>query len=109
MTAAHTPGPWYWRGNTLAPVNVDPDTSHVHSILDAEGGFGFIGTDHRLTNAELDADRRLIEAAPDLLAALQEAEMVLAEKLRRLGADPNVSPTTHRIRAAIAKAIGGTA
>lgn len=54
-------------------------------------------------------ERELIAQREELLAVLREAELVLAEKLRRLGADPNVSPTTHRIRAAIAKAEGGGA
>lgn len=44
---------------------------------------------------------RMTDVRDELLEVLKEAELVLAEKLRRLGADPNVSPTTHRIRAAI--------
>jgi len=52
-------------------------------------------------------ERELLAQRDELLAVLREAELVLAEKLRRLGADPNVSPTTHRIRAAIAKVEGG--
>ena len=81
MSAQHTPGPWQWEGHTLAPVNRNPDTSAVHSILDAEGGYGFLGSDHKQTLAELDADRLLIAAAPDLLAALQNArEMIAADR-----------------------------
>ena len=109
MIAAHTPGPWYWRGNTLAPVNADPYSSAVHSILDAEGGYGYLGTDYRLTRAELDADRRLIAAAPDLLAALQA---LVAEAGPRMGLDdtPGTINTMSRLaRAAIAKATGGAA
>jgi hypothetical protein len=67
----HTPGPWVWDGHTLKPANAAPDVSAVHSILDAEGGFGYLMSDHKATLAELDADRRLIAAAPELLAALQ--------------------------------------
>lgn len=67
----HTPGPWQWRGYTLEPVTKDPATSAVHSILDAEGGYGFLGSNSSDTNAELAADHRLIAAAPDLLTALQ--------------------------------------
>lgn len=70
-TARHTPGPWLWDGHTLMPAQPDPDRSAVHSILDAEGGFGFLGSDMHQTCAELDADRLLIAAAPDLLHALQ--------------------------------------
>ena len=102
MIAAHTPGPWYWRGNTLAPAQADPEISHVHSILDAKGGYGFIGTDHRMTNAELDADRRLIAAAPDLLAALQ---VVVADWTAQFERNGHAAPGWCRqARAAIAKA-----
>lgn len=45
----------------------------------------------------------------ELLAVLDEAGIVLAEKLRRLGADKNASPTIHRIRAVIVKVKGGAA
>ena len=68
MPASHTPGPWVWNGNTLRPEKPDPDRSAVYSILDAEGGYGFLGSDWRETGAELDADRVLIAQAPDLLA-----------------------------------------
>lgn len=69
--ASHTPGPWLWDGNTLRPEQADPERSAVHSILDAEGGFGFLGSDWRQTLPELEADRRVIAAAPELLVALQ--------------------------------------
>jgi len=69
MSPRHTPGPWHWDGNTLMPVKPDPSKSHVHSILDAEGGYGFLGSVSTKTLAELDADRALIAAAPDLLEA----------------------------------------
>lgn len=52
----------------------------------------------RLTAALL---RRQAEQIKLLREALAEAELVLAEKLRRLGAGPNVSPTAHRIRSAL--------
>lgn len=72
MPASHTPGPWVWDGNTLRPQNPDPDHSAVHSILDAEGGYGFLGSDWRVTGAELEADRALIARAPALLAILRK-------------------------------------
>ena len=68
---SHTPGPWHWVGNTLEPVDKDPKLSSVFSILDAEGGYGFLGSDSKQTHAEIDADRTLIAAAPDLLEALR--------------------------------------
>ena len=72
MPASHTTGPWVWNGNTLRPEKPDPDRSAVYSILDAEGGYGFLGSDWRETGAELDADRVLIAQAPDLLAMLRK-------------------------------------
>lgn len=68
---SHTPGPWIWDDNRLRPEQPDPARSEVHSILDAEGGFGFVGSDWRQTLAEIDADRRLIAASPDLLEAVK--------------------------------------
>ena len=46
--------------------------------------------------------RKQDAAIRQLREALAEAELVLEEKLRRLGADPCVSPTPNRIRAALA-------
>lgn len=69
MSARHTPGPWMWTGNMLHPVERDPKLSDVHSILDADGGYGFLASKPTATLAELNADRALIAAAPDLLEA----------------------------------------
>jgi hypothetical protein len=72
MSAGHTPGPWTWEGHTLRPVNRDPRTSSVYSILhDDGGGFGFLASKTSDTVAELDADRALIAAAPELFDALE--------------------------------------
>ena len=67
----HPPGPWHWEGNRLGPVVKDPDAGHVYSILDAEGGHGYLMSKPRDTLAQLDADYRLIAAAPLLLAVCQ--------------------------------------
>jgi hypothetical protein len=67
-TKQHSPGPWEWVGNSLesnAP-------GHYDAVLEATvscGQFCYGGV------AELaisDADKRLIAAAPELLAALDE-------------------------------------
>lgn len=76
--AKHTPGPWEWDGNTLKPSAGSFQTSDVHSILDAEGGYGYLGSKLSDTLAELDADRQLIAAAPCLLAALRDAHTALS-------------------------------
>lgn len=103
--AGHTPGPWIWDGNTLHPVKQDPAISHVHSILDAEGGFGFMGGDVHQTCAELDADRVLIAAAPDMLAALQAVAQKLGSRPYGTGSYLP-KPIRDVVFSAIAKATG---
>lgn len=70
--AAHTPGPWRWDGISLRAATPDPDHSAVHTILEAEGGCGYLCSNVHDTLRELDADRRVIEQAPVLLGLLQE-------------------------------------
>jgi hypothetical protein len=71
-TPKHTPGPWSWVGNRLRAETPDPATSAVHSILDREGGYGFLGRALKDTQRELEADYPLIQAAPTVLEALQQ-------------------------------------
>jgi hypothetical protein len=104
MTDKHTPGPWVWDCNTLRPAEPNPDVSAVHSILDADGGYGFLGSHHMETQQELDADRALIAAAPDLLAALQ---IVVRDWTAQFERNGHLAPTwCKRAREAIAKAGG---
>ena len=104
-TARHTPGPWLWDGHTLKPAQPDPHRSAVHSILDAEGGFGFLGSDVHQTCAELDADRVLIAAAPELLEALKLAAHCLQWHAAQHPAGMDCK-ALEDARAAIAKAKG---
>lgn len=114
MSAAkHTPGPWHWwhDGNELCPVNPDHRRSAVSQILHAEGGYGFLGRSNSDTLAELEANRRLIAAAPDLLVALANARQAMQEaELAWCNGDP--SPPAELLNAlsdaqdAIAKATG---
>ena len=104
MTAAHTPGPWHWPNDSseLCPVDPDPDRSAVSSILHADGGYGFLGRANSETLAELDANRRLIAAAPELLDALRAAY----SDIQRL--PDHTIDMLGRIEAAICKATGAT-
>ena len=104
-TARHTPGPWLWDGHTLMPAQPDPHRSAVHSILDAEGGYGFMCGDVRQTCAELDADRTLIAAAPELLDALKMAAHCLQWHAAQHPAGMDCK-ALEDARAAIAKATG---
>lgn len=71
-THTHTPGPWCWVGCSLRPVTADPHHSAVHTILEADGGCGYLMSNHHQTLRELDADMRLIKEAPTMLGLLQE-------------------------------------
>ena len=89
MTAAastaattHTPGHWAWHGYSLRAVTPNPEGSAVHTILEMEcSGSGYLASDLAATTAELDADHRLIVAAPVLHAALVQARTALAQTL----------------------------
>ena len=82
MTSQHTPGPWWF------------------AQVDYEGNCVAGAGDHELTVALSRPDARLIAAAPDLLAALVEAQ----EALDVLADD--AADLAMRLRAAIARAKG---
>lgn len=79
-----TPGPWRWLGNWLVPVSPAADTILTYTANDD----GLHGTE---------ADKALIAAAPDMLAALEHI-LAGALSLPRFAED--------EARAAIAKATG---
>ena len=84
---AHTPGPWV----------IDPCWDILGNTDDGNGMVCQITTD-AVPRAEAEANARLIAAAPDLLAALQQAEQQL---------DYGQIDAAHRIIiAAIARATG---
>lgn len=88
MTAKHTPGPWsIAEGDGCFIVETDDSTVRFVVIgLNMEGD---------RSNAQL------IAAAPDLLEALKLADAMLS------GATMNANVVEQKVRAAIAKAIGG--
>ena len=72
MKTAHTPGPWEWHGDyTLRPAFPDPQKHALHTILSPDGPFGFVQTATADTEPEFQACKRLIAAAPELLAAIR--------------------------------------
>lgn len=110
MNAKHTPGPWHWphNGNSLRPVNPDPERSAVSEILFADGGCGFLGRSNSDTLAELEADRRLIAAAPLMLEALEAQESL--SQVGLLNAAPGqIQRVAELRRIAIAAATGEAA
>ena len=96
MTAKHTPGPWSVQdGDRVFGYSTGKPYSHcLHE------GIGY--------KTEREANARLIAAAPELLAALENAANVLAGiatgDLKTIGKD---SPALAQARAAIAKAKDG--
>ena len=96
----HTPGPWRaFRGDRLTAHADDWCASAGPTMICS--GIGF--------NDEAEANARLIAAAPDLLAALEEAlsELETIDMNLLEGRDTYVSDTRmERIRAAITAARG---
>lgn len=96
MTAKHTPGPWTLR-------EFEDGGKIIRVVKDSAGGL--IWNSRRRNQG---GTARLIMAAPDLLAALQEIlplfRSAFDEDARR---DYKLDPVIDRAAAAIASAIGG--
>jgi len=85
----HTPGPWAYQEDSDA---------YTHIVRGPNNRF--ICQLNQSTSAEIEANARLIAAAPELLSALQVAELALRERgLRTCG-------EYKQIEAALAKATG---
>lgn len=98
MSAQHTPGPW------TAIVHADwPHRQDVYITAQQWGVIGVVSIDPSLEHL-VDAQRanlRLIAAAPDMLAALEDALEFLQD-----WEDLSGGPAARKARAAIAKATG---
>ena len=111
----HTPGPWHWvNPNSDDPRQSGEMRSSLRTVQDwpAEYAFGrrlpkWILDAEISDGDEMEANARLIAAAPDLLEALSEVVDWI------VGWDPNFTldrewpETREKIRNAIAKAKGG--
>jgi len=104
MTAKHTPGPWTPEFGEAYRVRAQQDGGQVAIMTNLKGRDGLAG---RRNGDEVAANARLIAAAPELLAALQEVTMVLDALLNVRGNEPDQDSISGRARAAIAKATGG--
>jgi hypothetical protein len=101
MNAQYTPGPWVIDGSVNAE-NLD--------VINSEGRIAMID-DSRSTGwnvPTINANARLIAAAPDLLAALIECERIANELFQETGLHEYMH-ASDRAREAIAKATGGAA
>jgi hypothetical protein len=93
--STHTPGPWLVRGRGLISVNTKADKSIVAEVI-TNG-----------TRSETKSNARLIAAAPDMLAALQEIADGLADTRSTPGQHMTLIPKARACeiaRAAIARA-----
>ncbi len=103
MSAKHTPGPWV--------IECAPCDGHSAAAYYIFGGGKRRAVAHikRSTVQPMEANARLIAAAPDLLEALVVLVNEKADYMRRnnLG-DPEREGATKQARAAISKATGGS-
>lgn len=98
--SAHTPGPWHIERGTSVYVRAD-DAHHVGPICSIRSRLDYPGMDPIVAET-LDANARLIAAAPDLLAALRSLVMEHGGTLGCQRGDERAVA----VRAAIAKATG---
>lgn len=94
----HTPAPWLIapEDKTFVYALGPGETNRFHAHLQAAGP-------ERVSREELVANARLIATAPELLAALEDAEAILAQLYNQ---DYAVDVELKAARAAIAKATG---
>lgn len=105
MNAKHTPGPWTWHENILVAPH---DSTLICNVINDDGCTVYRDSPVDAFMAEIDANKRLIAAAPDLLSALE----ITADNIRSLIASCNC--VTYNIwldvvESAIAKAKGAAA
>jgi len=93
----HTPGPWGWEEGT--PTITKEWNGMKACVAQVKGADLHWHEDRRMASVEAGANARLIAAAPDLLAAAQQAESILAVT------EPH-SAMLQALRAAITKALG---
>ena len=96
MSAAHTPGPWEF-------VQAGSGNFPTWNVRLGNRDRGFIRLPATADMDVMDADARLIAAAPDLLEALKQIEPILT---RMYGPQAAELPPMQVVRAAIAKAEG---
>ena len=96
-----TPGPWEAQFGEAYFVT-GPDLGRVAMMMNLKGAYGLLG---RRSGDEVAANTRLIAAAPDLLAALQDVDALWMHHSIAHG-DGKISPLHEKVIAAIARATG---
>jgi hypothetical protein len=111
-TQKHTPGPWH-----TETFKGTPGSGHGRGLFDAVHSSAlatiharascYHGATHEDTNDDIaDANARLIESAPDLLAALEACSLRLAALLDTVDTDADDRAAVNLARDAINKALG---
>ncbi|MDO9345069.1 MAG: hypothetical protein Q7T99_16450 [Pseudomonas sp.] len=73
METKHTPGPWLIQDSTVYALNERrPPVNRFHASVDS----GYDNCDKRISREEVNANAKLIAAAPDLLEALEAFERI---------------------------------
>jgi hypothetical protein len=93
MNTQHTPGPW------------DTETKGSKHFIDGADGLtvAYLDRSGVRERAEIEANIRLIAAAPELLAALKDLLQITLSRGEKLGLDDG-GPVLDKARATIAKA-----
>lgn len=101
MQAKHTPGPWAVNGPTIssAPTDAAPTGYALAHVLNPYAGATGAA-------ARVDANAALIAAAPDLLAALQDARTMVYGMTGDAPASAPWNAMLPRIDAVISRATG---
>ena len=101
MSTQHTPGPWHWEADEVKGDPFNRVRYQVTALGRTVTRVYYSSFEGGQTNAESDA--RLIAAAPELLAALEDAESIFGPEE---GEEHKAPHWAKRARAAIAKATG---
>ena len=99
MKTQHTPGPWYQIPGK--PLIVECQNKEGYNLAIADCSTSFV-----MTDSEAKANARLISAAPELLAALEEAGEALTSALSVINAEDDPGKAYPKTRESISNAQG---
>lgn len=104
--ATHTPGPWKARNYKTddGGIWIDCDSWANPKTASCRGGTIATALGSGCGNGSVEANARLIAAAPEMLEALRQAADVLADAKKRGDLGPHETGTLNAVIAAIAKA-----
>lgn len=101
MKTQHTPGPWHVNTLEVVPHTIHAARGHVALVS--------VGTMREVPSDEIEANARLIAAAPDLLWALQSCDSAMSAIAVGHAPPASFQNVLADARAAIAKATNAPA